>query len=140
MKRRIIALTATAALAALLLTGCAEAANFDGPAQEPAPVPVTGESAAAQDDAAPAATEAPAPAPAASETQAAGDTGAAAASESSAASSYTAPQSGTVYIAGSGKGKKYHSDPNCSNMNDPVPLTQAEAEARNYTPCKKCYG
>ena len=88
----------------------------------------------------PAPTEAPAAASAASETQAAGDTGAAAASESSAASSYTAPQSGTVYIAGSGKGKKYHSDPNCSNMNDPVPLTQAEAEARNYTPCKKCYG
>ena len=85
-------------------------------------------------------TPAPTEAPAASETQAAGDTGAAAASESSAASSYTAPQSGTVYIAGSGKGKKYHSDPNCSNMNDPVPLTQAEAEARNYTPCKKCYG
>lgn len=61
MKRHIIALTATAALAALLLTGCAEAANFDGPAQGAAPVPVTGESAAAQDDAAPAATEAPAP-------------------------------------------------------------------------------
>lgn len=60
MKHRIIALTATAALAALLLTGCAEAANFDGPAGEPAPVPVTGESAA-QDAAAPAATEAPAP-------------------------------------------------------------------------------
>lgn len=60
MKRRIIALTATAALAALLLTGCAEAANFDGPAQGPAPVPVTGESAAAQDTA-PAAPEAPAP-------------------------------------------------------------------------------
>ena len=60
MKRRIIALTATAALAALLLTGCAEAANFDGPAGEPAPVPVTGESAAAQDTA-PAAPEAPAP-------------------------------------------------------------------------------
>lgn len=60
MKRRIIALTATAALAALLLTGCAEAANFDGPAGEPAPVPVTGESAA-QDAAAPAAPAAPAP-------------------------------------------------------------------------------
>ena len=60
MKRRIIALTATAALAALLLTGCAEAANFDGPAGEPAPVPVTGESTA-QGDATPAATEAPAP-------------------------------------------------------------------------------
>lgn len=51
----------------------------------------------------------------------------------------TAPQSGTVYIAGSGNGKRYHSDPNCSSMNDPVPLTQAEAEARGYTPCKRCY-
>lgn len=88
----------------------------------------------------PAPAEAPAPASAASETQAAGNTGAVSESESSAASSYSAPQSGTVYIAGSGKGKKYHSDPNCSNMNDPVPLAQAEAEARNYTPCKKCYG
>lgn len=54
-------------------------------------------------------------------------------------SAYTAPQSGTVYIAGSGNGKRYHSNPNCSSMNDPVPLTQAEAEARGYTPCKKCY-
>lgn len=104
------------------------------PTATPTPTPVPTEVPT------PAPTEAPAAAPAASETQAAGDTGAAAASESSAASSYTAPQSGTVYIAGSGKGKKYHSDPNCSNMNDPVPLTQAEAEARNYTPCKKCYG
>lgn len=104
------------------------------PTATPTPTPVPTEVPT------PAPTEAPAAAPAASETQAAGDTGAAAASESSVASSYTAPQSGTVYIAGSGKGKKYHSDPNCSNMNDPVPLTQAEAEARNYTPCKKCYG
>lgn len=108
------------------------------PSPTPAPTPT------ATPTPTPVPTEVPTPAPtealAASETQAAGDTGAAAASESSAASSYTAPQSGTVYIAGSGKGKKYHSDPNCSNMNDPVPLTQAEAEARNYTPCKKCYG
>ena len=108
------------------------------PSPTPAPTPT------ATPTPTPVPTEVPTPAPteasAASETQEAGDTGAAAASESSVASSYTAPQSGTVYIAGSGKGKKYHSDPNCSNMNDPVPLTQAEAEARNYTPCKKCYG
>lgn len=51
-----------------------------------------------------------------------------------------APQSGTVYVAGSGKGKKYHRTATCSNMKDPVPLTQSEAEARGYTPCKKCYG
>lgn len=88
----------------------------------------------------PVPTEVPAPASSVSETQAAGDAGAAAQPESSSAVTYTAPQSGTVYVAGSGNGKKYHSNPNCSNMNDPVPLTQAEAEARGYTPCKKCYG
>lgn len=104
------------------------------PTAPPTPTPVPTEAPT------PAPTEAQAPVLTTSETQAAGDTGAAAASESSAASSYTVPQSDTVYIAGSGKGKKYHSDPNCSNMNDSVPLTQAEAEARNYTPCKKCYG
>lgn len=49
-------------------------------------------------------------------------------------------QGGTVYIASSGKGKKYHSDPNCSSMNGATPLTKSEAEARGYTPCKKCYG
>ena len=117
-----------------------EATATPSPTPSPTPVPTP----TATPTPTPVPTEVPTPAPteasAASETQAAGDTGAAAASESSAASSYTAPQSGTVYIAGSVKGKKYHSDPNCSNMNDPVPLTQAEAEARNYTPCKKCYG
>ena len=125
-----------------------EATATPSPTPSPTPVPTPTATPAPAPTATPVPTEAPTPTPteatapasAASETQAAGDTGAAAASESSAASSYTAPQSGTVYIAGSGKGKKYHSDPNCSNMNDPVPLTQAEAEARNYTPCKKCYG
>lgn len=117
-----------------------EATATPSPTPSPTPVPTPTATPTPAPTATPVPTEAPAPASTASETQAAGDTGAAAASESSAASSYTAPQSGTVYIAGSGKGKKYHSDPNCSNMNDPVPLTQAEAEARNYTPCKKCYG
>lgn len=86
----------------------------------------------------PAPTEAPVAA--VSEAQVAGESGTAAQSDPSAAVTYTAPQSGTVYIAGSGNGKKYHSNPNCSNMNNPVPLTQSEAEARGYTPCKKCYG
>lgn len=92
------------------------------PTPEPTPVP----------------TEAPVPAVA--ENQTAGENGTVAQSEPSDTVTYTAPQSGTVYIAGSGKGKKYHSNPNCSNMNDPVPLTQSEAAARGYTPCKKCYG
>lgn len=50
----------------------------------------------------------------------------------------TVPQSGMVYVAGSGKGSKYHSDPGCSNMKDPTAMTQAEAESRGYTPCKRC--
>lgn len=48
-------------------------------------------------------------------------------------------QGPTVYIASSGNGTKYHSNPNCSNMKGTTALTQAEAEARGYTPCKKCY-
>lgn len=45
----------------------------------------------------------------------------------------------TVYIASSGKGKKYHSNPNCSNMNGTISLTLGEAQSRGYTACKKCY-
>ncbi len=44
-----------------------------------------------------------------------------------------------VYIASSGNGKKYHSNPSCSNMNGTIELTLEEAEAQGYTPCKKCY-
>lgn len=48
-------------------------------------------------------------------------------------------KTGTVYIASSGKGKKYHSNPNCSNMNGTISLTLSEAQSRGYTACKKCY-
>ena len=42
-----------------------------------------------------------------------------------------------VWISGSGK--KYHSNPNCSNMKNPsqVPISQAQSSGRE--PCKKCY-
>lgn len=63
-------------------------------------------------------TEAPAPAPAAG---AADD------------------QSSTVYIASSGKGKKYHRTPSCSGMKGATAVTEEQAKARGYTPCKKCY-
>lgn len=46
----------------------------------------------------------------------------------------------TVYIAASGKGKKYHSDPSCSRMKKTISMTMDEAEAKGYEPCKKCYG
>lgn len=63
-------------------------------------------------------TEAPAPAPAAG---AADD------------------QSSTVYIASSGKGKKYHRTPSCSGMKGATAVTEEQAKAWGYTPCKKCY-
>lgn len=45
----------------------------------------------------------------------------------------------TVYIAASGNGSKYHSDPKCSRMKKTVSMTREEAEAEGYEPCKKCY-
>lgn len=48
-------------------------------------------------------------------------------------------QSSTVYIASSGKGKKYHRTPSCSGMKGATAVTEERAKARGYTPCKKCY-
>lgn len=48
-------------------------------------------------------------------------------------------QSSTVYIASSGKGKRYHSRPNCSGMKGATSVTEEQAKAMGYTPCKKCY-
>lgn len=42
-----------------------------------------------------------------------------------------------VWIPNSGT--KYHSKPGCSGMNNPSEVTQSEAEAMGYTPCKKCH-
>ena len=36
-------------------------------------------------------------------------------------------------------GKRYHSDPSCSNMIDPEEISLSDAEDMGYTPCKKCY-
>ena len=49
-------------------------------------------------------------------------------------------QVGTVYIASSGNGDKYHSQPTCGRMKNSTPISLSEAEARGYTPCEKCYG
>ncbi len=43
-----------------------------------------------------------------------------------------------VYIAGSGNGTKYHSNPNCSNMKNPVEVNLSDIQ-NSYGPCKKCY-
>lgn len=45
----------------------------------------------------------------------------------------------TVYIASSGNGTKYHSNPNCSNMNGTFTLDIHDATNQGYSACKKCY-
>lgn len=44
-----------------------------------------------------------------------------------------------VYIASSGKGKCYHSNPNCSNMKNPNCISLEDAINRGYVACSKCY-
>lgn len=36
-------------------------------------------------------------------------------------------------------GSKYHSNPNCSNMDNPREEPISEAKSEGFTPCKKCY-
>lgn len=36
-------------------------------------------------------------------------------------------------------GKKYHSNSFCSNMNGPRQVTERDASAQGFTPCKKCH-
>lgn len=60
-----------------------------------------------------------------------------ASSQSEESSSYTEATAGEVYIPQSGS--KYHSNPNCSNMNNPTAVSLSEAQSRGYQPCKKCY-
>lgn len=53
------------------------------------------------------------------------------------------PQSRGVYIAASGKGKKYHRSAYCSGMDgNVIEMSEEDAEAAGYAPCKKkgCYG
>lgn len=49
-----------------------------------------------------------------------------------------AVQGGTVWL--SRTGKKYHCDPNCGNMKNPIKSTLDEAIASGREPCEKCYG
>lgn len=44
-----------------------------------------------------------------------------------------------VYVASSGNGRRYHSNPNCSNMKGTRCITISEATAEGYSACKKCY-
>lgn len=49
----------------------------------------------------------------------------------------TMPNTSTVYLPKSGK--KYHSNPNCSNMKSPRAVSLEEAQSLGYGPCSKCY-
>ena len=49
-----------------------------------------------------------------------------------------AANSMTVYIASSGNGEKYHSNPSCSRMKNATAITVSEAQGLGYTPCAKC--
>ena len=37
-------------------------------------------------------------------------------------------------------GTKYHSNSSCSDMKNPIEISQKDAVEKGYTPCKKCYG
>lgn len=137
--------TATAVIETPAPTPTATATPTPTPSPTPSPAPTA--TPEPTPIATPQPTEPPVPTPVpvpettpAQQEVAAADNGGAAAAQAPADTTYTAPQSGMVYIAGSGNGSKYHSSPSCSNMKNPVALTQAEAESRGYTPCKKCYG
>lgn len=52
-----------------------------------------------------------------------------------------APQDRTVYVTASGKGKKYHLDPDCRTLKrskSVVSMTESEAKAEGYKMCSVC--
>lgn len=95
----------------------------------------------AADEAAKAAAEAEAAAAAqrAAEEKAAAEAEAAARAQAAARQAQSDSSGGTVYVAASGKGSKYHSNPNCSRMKGTVTMSVAQAQAAGYAPCSKCY-
>lgn len=101
----------------------------------------TAEIAAANEAAKAAAeVEAAAAAQRAAEEKAAAQAAAAAAQAQAAARQAQSDSGGgTVCVAASGKGSKYHSNPNCSRMKGTISMTVSKAKAAGYTPCNKCY-
>ena len=54
-----------------------------------------------------------------------------------AAAAATESQEEMVWVPNTGS--KYHSNPNCSNMDNPREEPISEAKSEGFTPCKKCY-
>lgn len=63
----------------------------------------------------------------------------AAAAQAAARQAQSSSSGGTVYVAASGKGSKYHSNPNCSRMKGTITMTVSQAQAAGYDPCSKCF-
>lgn len=144
MRKKLTGLLAVAALTAALglLGGCGASVGGAASLPETGPAPASQEAEGgapeqtAEDDALEQAAREEAEALAAAEAAAAE---AAAQQEAQAQQQQEEKQAGSVYVAASGKGKKYHSNPNCSSMNGAKELSESEAEKQGYTPCKKCY-
>lgn len=55
---------------------------------------------------------------------------------------YTEASSGSMWICGGPKSKRYHSTRNCSGLKrcsrTPRKISLSEARARHYTPCRRC--
>lgn len=103
----------------------AEATTIIETTQETTPAPTAEVVAAIPVDTAPAIAETPVPETQPIETQPVVET--------------LAPQSQERGVWVCSNGKKYHSNPDCSNMAAPYQLSLSEAEAQGYTACKKCY-
>lgn len=61
------------------------------------------------------------------------------AQEEAAAQTATQTETQETMVWVSATGSKYHSKASCSNMKSPTEITLSEAEARNLTPCSRCY-
>lgn len=46
---------------------------------------------------------------------------------------------GTVFVSSSGTSRRYHKEPDCSNMSGVTGMTARDALVKGYTPCKKCW-
>lgn len=75
----------------------------------------------------------------AAEEKAAAEAAAAREAEERAAQQSSEKNETMVYVAASGNGERYHSKPQCGNMKKSIEISKSEAEARDYTPCGKCY-
>ena len=127
------------AAATLVMLAAVPAPISEGQAAQAAPQPsamedaVPAPTAAASPTASPATSQEPAPTATAEPTVQPVETATPAPTpdedgKTDAAQEYGLPQGDTVYVAGSGNGSKYHTDPNCSRMQDAVPMTRAQAE------------